>query len=428
MIRAYSTESIRAAEAPCASPPGEPLMAQAAAAVADDGARASCRPRRQVPGMRPCCCSSAAATTAATRCSPARRCARRGLAVTRGAVHAEPRPARGLAAARRRRARHGCSTPRTAGRRGRPARPAGGRCGWTRSPGSGPAGRCARPIGRGGRRRSLADRPRRRTSRSSSPSTCPSGIGVDDGAVARPGAARRRDGDHSGSAKAGLLLPPGDGLCGPGPEVVASGWTPKRSRAVAPDRGRLAPMPTSRTCGRCPAPPTRSTARGVVGVVAGSEAYPGAAVLAHAGGGPDRAAGWCATAARRADRDLVLARRHPEVVDGRRSRAELRRRARASAPTTKRGAPATEAISWPPGSPPACRWWSTRARWPCSRRRPPRPAGRRGAHPARGRARGAAGRARGGGLARRGRGRPGPPRAPGRGVTGATVRLKGPSP
>lgn len=132
----------------------------------------------------------------------------------------------------------------------------------------------------------------------------PSGIGVDDGAV--PGAVLRADVTVTfGAAKPGLLLPPAALLCGD-VEVVDLGLElgePAVRRLGADDARALWPVPTRAA---------HKYSRGVVGVVAGTAAYPGAAVLTVAGAqgagcgmvryvGPDRV------------RDAVVAA-HPEVV------------------------------------------------------------------------------------------------------------------
>lgn len=140
----------------------------------------------------------------------------------------------------------------------------------------------------------------------------PSGIGVDDGAV--PGPVLRADRTLTfGVAKPGLWLPPaalaaGDVTVvdlGLAAELAVQGRGPAVSRLVDADVAALWPAP---------GPGDDKYRRGVVGVVAGTLAYPGAAVLAAAGAlgagcgmvryvGPD------------AVRHAVLAA-HPEVVAG----------------------------------------------------------------------------------------------------------------
>ncbi|WP_426593000.1 bifunctional ADP-dependent NAD(P)H-hydrate dehydratase/NAD(P)H-hydrate epimerase [Cellulomonas sp. McL0617] len=101
----------------------------------------------------------------------------------------------------------------------------------------------------------------------------PSGIGVDDGTATGPGL----DADLTvtfGAAKPGLLLPPAARRAGR-VEVVDIGLTLDEPPAVArlddSDVAQLWPVPTA---------DAHKYTRGVVGVVAGSRAYPGAAILA----------------------------------------------------------------------------------------------------------------------------------------------------
>ena len=145
----------------------------------------------------------------------------------------------------------------------------------------------------------------------------PSGIGVDDGTV--PGPVLPADRTVTfGVAKAGLLLPPAARLAGQ-VEVVDLGLAehlaplgtagaPAVRRLEDPDVAALWPVP---------GPGDDKYRRGVLGVVAGSTGYPGAAVLAVAGAlgagcGMVRYLG-----PRRATESVIAA--HPEVVaaDGR---------------------------------------------------------------------------------------------------------------
>lgn len=137
----------------------------------------------------------------------------------------------------------------------------------------------------------------------------PSGIGVDDGRVV--GAVLTADRTVTfGALKPGLLLPPADRSAGR-LELVDLGLAPARGGTAAvrrlrdDDVRRLLPVPGTTA---------HKYTRGVVGVVAGSRAYPGAAVLAVAGAlgtgcgmvryiGPDEV------------RAAVLSA-HPEVVAG----------------------------------------------------------------------------------------------------------------
>lgn len=140
----------------------------------------------------------------------------------------------------------------------------------------------------------------------------PSGIGVDDGSV--PGPVLRADRTVTfGAPKPGLLLPPAAELAGVldvvdlglGRVLAAHGRRPAVARLTDADVPALWPVP---------GPADHKYTRGVVGVVAGAAAYPGAAVLTVAGAlgagcgmvryvGPD------------AVRQMVVAA-HPEVVTG----------------------------------------------------------------------------------------------------------------
>lgn len=140
----------------------------------------------------------------------------------------------------------------------------------------------------------------------------PSGIGVDDGAV--PGPVLPADRTVTfGALKPGLLLPPARQFAGRvqvvdlglGPGLAAADARPVVAALEARDVARLWPVPAATG---------HKYSRGVVGVVAGTAAYPGAAVLAVAGAlgagcgmvrylGPDAVG-----------RAVVAA--HPEVVVG----------------------------------------------------------------------------------------------------------------
>ncbi|WP_313663529.1 NAD(P)H-hydrate dehydratase [Cellulosimicrobium cellulans] len=108
----------------------------------------------------------------------------------------------------------------------------------------------------------------------------PSGVGVDDGTV--PGPVLRADRTVTfGAAKPGLLLPPATHLAGHG-AVVDVGL-----RLGAPAEDGAAPRPVVRRLERAdvaarwvaPGPTDHKYTRGVVGVVAGTPTFPGAAVL-----------------------------------------------------------------------------------------------------------------------------------------------------
>ena len=140
----------------------------------------------------------------------------------------------------------------------------------------------------------------------------PSGVGVDDGAL--PGAVLRADRTVTfGAPKPALLLPPAAGRAGDVvtvdlgllPGLREQGARPVVRRLEAADVARAWPVPATEA---------HKYTRGVVGVVAGTRTYPGAAVLAvsgalAAGAGMVRYLGPAAV------RDAVLAV-HPEVVAG----------------------------------------------------------------------------------------------------------------
>ncbi len=137
----------------------------------------------------------------------------------------------------------------------------------------------------------------------------PSGIGVDGGSL--PGPVLRADRTVTfGVPKPGLLLPPAAGLAGEievvdlglGPHLAAT-WRPALRRVEDSDVAALWPVPQAGD---------DKYRRGVLGVVAGSTGYPGAAVLTVAGAlgagcGMIRYLG-----PRRASETVIAA--HPEVV------------------------------------------------------------------------------------------------------------------
>ncbi len=137
----------------------------------------------------------------------------------------------------------------------------------------------------------------------------PSGIGVDDGTV--PGPVLRADRTVTfGALKAGLLLPPAAGLVGE-LEVVDLGLRPALAALGEPAVRRLEDADAA-ALWPVPGPGDDKYRRGVLGVVAGSTGYPGAAVLAVAGAlgagcGMVRYLG-----PRRATESVIAA--HPEVV------------------------------------------------------------------------------------------------------------------
>jgi len=140
----------------------------------------------------------------------------------------------------------------------------------------------------------------------------PSGVGVDDGTL--PGPVLRADRTVTfGAAKPALLLPPAAhaaghvgvvdlGLAG---ELAAQGRAPAVGRLVAADVAALLPTPRAGD---------DKYRRGVVGVVAGTAAYPGAAVLA-VGGALGVGCGMVRYAGPDDVRAAVVAA-HPEVVAG----------------------------------------------------------------------------------------------------------------
>jgi hydroxyethylthiazole kinase-like uncharacterized protein yjeF len=140
----------------------------------------------------------------------------------------------------------------------------------------------------------------------------PSGVGVDDGTV--PGPVLAADVTVTfGVAKPALLLPPAAHRAGRvevvdlglGPVLAEHGVAPTVSRLGAADVGDLWPVPGTEA---------HKYTRGVLGVVAGSEQYPGAAVLTVAGA-QGAGAGLVRYVGPRRAEDLVLAS-HPEVVLG----------------------------------------------------------------------------------------------------------------
>ncbi|WP_423462418.1 bifunctional ADP-dependent NAD(P)H-hydrate dehydratase/NAD(P)H-hydrate epimerase [Promicromonospora sp. MS192] len=153
----------------------------------------------------------------------------------------------------------------------------------------------------------------------------PSGIGVDDGVV--PGPVLRADRTVTfGALKPGLLLPPAAGTAGvvelvdvgfpavPGARARRGGVARHAWGTTDPAAGRVLRMEPADVAALwpVPGPDDHKYTRGVVGVVAGTSTYPGAAVLAtsgavHAGAGMVRYLGPEAVGTR-----VLLAR--PEVV------------------------------------------------------------------------------------------------------------------
>ncbi len=318
------------------------LMQRAATGLALRRARPA-RPRRTAPG---CCCSSAPATTAATRCTPG-RCSPDAACTVEAVLLAPTR-----------------CTPTGS----RPCGGAGGRVvdaveaarrpTWssTGSSASAAAAGCAptRPAAR----RPLAGRPVVAVD-------VPSGVDVDTGQ--RRGPARDAPtvtvtfGTHK---VAHLVDPAAHGLRRRAPGRHRAGPAgPGRSTALQEDDVRgLLPRP---------APDAHKYTRGVVGVRAGSEQYPGAGVLCVSGAGAGLA-GMVRYARRRG-------RPRPRDSTPRSWSARAGCRPGWSGPA----AAPTPSRRWPTRWPTGCRSWST----PTALTHVDRPARRaRAAHPARRRA------------------------------------------
>ncbi|MCG7308740.1 NAD(P)H-hydrate epimerase [Brachybacterium sp. ACRRE] len=137
----------------------------------------------------------------------------------------------------------------------------------------------------------------------------PSGIDATTGA-ADPGALAARETVTFGAVKTGLLLPGGADLAGT-VHLVDIGLGPH-----LPERPALERLETADAAALWPTPGRGDDkySRGVVEIAAGSETYPGAAVLSVSGAAR-AGAGMVRLDAPRSVLDLVLARR-PEVVGG----------------------------------------------------------------------------------------------------------------
>ncbi|WP_069388252.1 bifunctional ADP-dependent NAD(P)H-hydrate dehydratase/NAD(P)H-hydrate epimerase, partial [Cellulosimicrobium cellulans] len=142
----------------------------------------------------------------------------------------------------------------------------------------------------------------------------PSGIGVDDGTV--PGSVLRADRTVTfGAAKPGLLVPPATHLAGHGAVVDLGLDLPGAGPggAAGPAVRRLEPTDVAGLWS-VPGPADHKYTRGVLGVVAGTSTYPGAAVLVasaavRTGPGMVRYAG-------PDDVTHAVLAAHPEVVPG----------------------------------------------------------------------------------------------------------------
>lgn len=132
----------------------------------------------------------------------------------------------------------------------------------------------------------------------------PTGVGADTGA-AGPGAVRADVTVTFGGLKTGLVVGAGAALAGL-VEVAPIGLPLSAGTAALLEAAEVAPYVAE------PAPDTDKYRRGVVGVYAGSAAYPGAAVLACRGA-LRAGCGYVRLVAPRAVADVVRAA-HPEVV------------------------------------------------------------------------------------------------------------------
>lgn len=264
MIEAWSAADVRAAEEPLLAA-GVPLMERASFALATQVLRDLRARRRSVRGARVALLVGAG-NNGGDALHAGAYLARRGVAVTAVLV-AERAHAAGLAALR------------AAGGRVEALHEAPERLG-------GVAGDVARSdvvldgllgIGARGALRGLAADLVRVLDAGPRPWVVavdlPSGIGVDDGTV--PGPVLRADRTVTfGAAKPGLLLPPAAHLVGE-LTVVDIGLALRAEPAVR----RLEPADVGRAW-PVPGPGDHKYTRGVVGVVAGTSTYPGAAVLA----------------------------------------------------------------------------------------------------------------------------------------------------
>ena len=220
---------------------------------------AAARPALRAPGRR---CSSAPATTAATRCSPARSCARRGARVTAVLLDPDRAHAAGLAALRAGRRPGRCRRTRRRRCIGRADLVLDGMLGIGGRGGLRPDAAALARAAAGGRRRSR------------SPSTSP--------AASTPTPARSTGAAfpamHTvtfGAVKPGLVVGEGRGYAGE-VHLVDIGLGPHLPPA---DRRSGSPTPTSRPGSPRRRPGDDKYSQGVVGVVAGSATYPGAGVL-----------------------------------------------------------------------------------------------------------------------------------------------------
>ncbi|MFH5822113.1 NAD(P)H-hydrate epimerase [Georgenia sp. AZ-5] len=276
MIRAHTAAAVREAEEPLLAA-GEPLMDRAAFALATR-VTAELRGRgNRVPGSTVLLLVGGGNNGGDALLAGA-RLARRGCQVHAALLGAAPHPA-GLAAARAAgvRLHEVLDHPDVAAAVVALARRAGV---WVDAlTGIGARGPLRAPLD--GVAAALA------TERAASPDEpvvvavdVPSGIGVDDGAV--PGPVLPADVTVTmGTAKPGLLLPPASALAGR-VEVVDLGLDGPLAAGAAPAVCRLQGTDVADVW-PVPAVGEHKYTRGVLGVVAGSQVYPGAAVLAVAG-------------------------------------------------------------------------------------------------------------------------------------------------
>ena len=316
-------EQVRAAEAA--------LMAQAARGRADAAGRGRAgrrgpRPARAAPTGAGCCCWSGPATTAATRCTPA-RCWPGGARRSRRCCRRGPRArgrARGAAGRRRARvvdARPSAPTPTSSS---------------TGSSASADAAGCA--TRRGARRcaPSPASRWSRSTPRAASTSTPASSTGPHVTADLTV---------TFGTHKVGHLVDPAASACGVVHLVDLGLDLPEAAVDGA------AGATTSRRCCRGRDADAHKYTRGVVGVRAGSEHYPGAGVLSTSGAACGLAGMVRYVGGRTPTRSVAP---HPEVVVG-------EGRVQAWVVGSGGGEDAAEALAGGAGAT-AYRWWSTPTR------------------------------------------------------------------
>ncbi|UNX54322.1 NAD(P)H-hydrate epimerase [Georgenia sp. TF02-10] len=273
MIHAHTAAQVRAAEEPPLAA-GEPLMARAAYALAGQVAAALGERGHRVSGSVVLLLVGAGNNGGDALFAGA-HLARRGCRVHAALLAADAHPD-GLAAARA----AGVSVHRLDGAEPGPLLALARRAGvWvdalvgvgTRGPLRDPLAQAVTALA--GERAASPDEP------IVVAVDVPSGIGVDDGTV--PGPVLPADRTVTmGTAKPGLLLPPAAGLAGRlvvvdvGLGAALAAEQPAACRLTDADVADLWPLP---------GPADHKYTRGVLGLVTGSQAYPGAAVLSAAG-------------------------------------------------------------------------------------------------------------------------------------------------